>query len=203
MVRSSRRGGVPVFMRPTVKPSCASCSVMPLAGGSETRPPGVCTLPTCIRPLRKVPAVRITALALKVSPRAVLTPFTTPPSITNSSTESCHMYKLGVFSSTFLHSRMNCWRSLCERGLHIAGPLLRLSILNWMLERSVTIPIWPPRASISRTICPLAMPPTAGLQLICAILFMSIVISRVCEPNRAAALAASQPAWPAPTTMTS
>ena len=62
------------------------------------------------------------------------------------------------------------------------------------LLRSVTIPIWPPIASISRTICPLAMPPTAGLQLICAILFMSIVMSSVHEPKRAAALAASQPA---------
>ena len=194
MERSSRRGGVPVFMRPTVNPNCASCSVIPLAGGSATRPPGVCTLPTCINPLRKVPAVRMTALAVKVIPRAVFTPFTTPPSMTNSLTESCHMCKLGVFSSTALHSRMNCWRSLCERGLHMAGPLLRLSILNWILLRSVTTPIWPPIASISRTICPLAMPPTAGLQLICAILFMSIVMSNVCDPSRAAALAASQPA---------
>ena len=152
MVRSSRRGGVPVFMRPTLTPSDASCSVMPVAGGSETRPPGVLTVPTCINPLRKVPAVRITARAVNVIPRTVLTPFTTPPSMTNSLTESCHIYRFGVFSSTRLHSRMNCWRSLCERGLHMAGPLLRLSIRNWMQLRSVTIPIWPPRASISRTI---------------------------------------------------
>src|SRR5579862_5120601 len=33
---------------------------------------------------------------------------------------------------------------------------------------SVTLPISPPRASISRTICPLATPPIAGLQLIWA-----------------------------------
>ena len=145
----------------------------------------------------------MTACALNFMPRAVLTPLTTPPSITNSSTESCHRYRLGVFSSTFRHSMMNCWRSLCERGLHMAGPLLRFNILNWMLQRSVTIPIWPPIASISRTICPLAIPPTAGLQLIWAILFMSMVMSRVCDPNRAAAQAASQPAWPAPTTITS
>ena len=32
----------------------------------------------------------------------------------------------------------------------------------------MTLPISPPRASISRTICPLATPPIAGLQLICA-----------------------------------
>ena len=194
MVRSSRRGGVPVFMRPTVKPREANCSVIPRAGGSETRPPGVCTRPTCINPFKNVPAVRMTALALNVMPRAVFTPFTTPPSMINSLTESCHMDRFGVFSSSSRHSRMNCWRSLCERGLHMAGPLLRLSMRNWMLLRSVTMPICPPNASISRTICPLAIPPTAGLQLICATLFMSIVIRSVRDPKRAEAQAASQPA---------
>ena len=49
----------------------------------------------------------------------------------------------------------------------------------------------------------LAMPPTAGLQLICAILFMSIVIRQVLAPSFAAAQAASQPAWPPPMTRTS
>ena len=41
-----------------------------------------------------------------------------------------------------------------------------LSIRNWIAVLSVTIPICPPSASISRTICPLAIPPMAGLQLI-------------------------------------
>ena len=57
--------------------------------------------------------------------------------------------------------------------------------------------------TISRTICPLAIPPTAGLQLICPILFMSIVMRQVLEPKLAAAAAASQPACPAPITITS
>ncbi|EJX09655.1 hypothetical protein EVA_02234 [gut metagenome] len=47
------------------------------------------------------------------------------------------------------------------------------------------------------------MPPMAGLQLICAILFMSMVIRQVLEPRLAAAAAASQPACPAPITITS
>ena len=38
---------------------------------------------------------------------------------------------------------------------------------NWMPVLSVAMPIRPPRASISRTIWPLARPPMAGLQDIC------------------------------------
>src|ERR1700761_9439481 len=42
----------------------------------------------------------------------------------------------------------------------------------------------------------------AGLQLICAITPMFMVIKSTDEPRLAAAAAASQPAWPAPTTIT-
>src|SRR5690242_16520668 len=61
----------------------------------------------------------------------------------------------------------------------------------------------PPSASTSRTRCPLAMPPTAGLHDICAIRSTFSVYSAVRRPMRAAAIAASQPACPAPTTTTS
>src|SRR5579864_8482980 len=61
----------------------------------------------------------------------------------------------------------------------------------------------PPSASTSRTRCPLAMPPTAGLQDIWAIRSTLSVYSAVFRPIRAAAIAASQPACPAPTTTTS
>ena len=93
--------------------------------------------------------------------------------------------------------------SHCARGLHIAGPLERLSIRNCSVAASVTRPEYPPRASTSRTIWPLAIPPTAGLQLILARPFKSGVSSKTEEPRLAAAIAASQPAWPPPTTMTS
>ncbi|SGA28488.1 Uncharacterised protein [Chlamydia abortus] len=61
----------------------------------------------------------------------------------------------------------------------------------------------PPRASISRTMCPFPIPPTAGLQLNLAIVSkfedkMSTEAPIFAEQN-----AASQPACPAPTTMTS
>src|ERR1017187_6538357 len=61
----------------------------------------------------------------------------------------------------------------------------------------------PPRASTSRTRWPFATPPIAGLQLICAMRSMFMVIRAVLRPMRAAAIAASHPACPAPTTTTS
>src|SRR5438094_447993 len=61
----------------------------------------------------------------------------------------------------------------------------------------------PPSASISRTRCPLPMPPMAGLQLIWPTVSMLWVRSRVRAPMRAQASAASVPACPPPTTMTS
>src|SRR6185436_11528775 len=72
-----------------------------------------------------------------------------------------------------------------------------------MPTESATSPIAPPSASISRTRCPLAIPPMAGLQLICAIRSRFMVTMAVRRPMRAQARAASQPAWPAPMTTTS
>ena len=184
-------------------PNETSCSVSPVAAGSAIRPPLICVRPICISPFRKVPFVRTTLFAWNSTPISVFTPHTVFPSSNSSRTVSCQIYRFGRFSSIPRQHSMKRARSLWERGLHIAGPLLWFSIRNWMAVRSVTIPIYPPKASISRTICPLAMPPTAGLQLICAILFMSIVMRSVFEPILAAAAAASQPAWPAPTTITS
>ena len=64
-------------------------------------------------------------------------------------------------------------------------------------------PIMPPRASISRTICPLASPPMAGLHERCPMRSTLPVISSTRCPNRANVMAASQPACPAPTTIQS
>ena len=58
-------------------------------------------------------------------------------------------------------------------------------------------------ASISLTICPFAIPPIAGLQLICAMVCIFMVTNNTFDPIFAAAAAASQPAWPAPTTIMS
>src|SRR3954453_20428539 len=61
----------------------------------------------------------------------------------------------------------------------------------------------PPSASISRTRCPFAVPPIAGLHGMCATVSLVSVHNPTWTPIRAAAYAASQPAWPAPITMTS
>src|SRR5262249_28327761 len=58
-------------------------------------------------------------------------------------------------------------------------------------------------ASISRTRCPFANPPIAGLQDISPMVSTLWVTSSVSAPMRAAAAAASQPACPPPITMTS
>ena len=49
---------------------------------------------------------------------------------------------------------------------------------------------------------PFATPPIAGLQLIWAMVCMFMVARSTLAPRLAAPTAASQPAWPAPTTMT-
>ena len=71
---------------------------------------------------------------------------------------------------------------------------------NWMPVLSMAMPISPPRASISRTIWPLASPPMAGLHDICAIRDGSSVTRATLAPRREAAQAASAPAWPPPMT---
>ena len=93
--------------------------------------------------------------------------------------------------------------SHCARGPHTAGPLLMLSMRNWIPALSVKSPIRPPSASMSRTIWPFATPPTAGLQLMRPMAFISIVSMAVFTPSFQAACVASMPAWPPPTTTTS
>src|SRR3984885_8898143 len=63
--------------------------------------------------------------------------------------------------------------------------------------------ITPSRASISRTRWPLPKPPIAGLQDISPMVAKRWVTRAVRAPQRAAAVAASHPAWPPPMTTTS
>ena len=222
MERLSIRTGVPVFIRAERMPWRVMLSVKWGTAGSAIRPPGTIFLPMCIKPFRKVPQVMMTAFALISAPQIVLTPTTclvcsptwrsecgaqccatATSSTSNSSAWSCQMSRLGVASKTERHFQMNFPLSHWARGLQTAGPFERFSIRNWMAVASVTNPIWPPKASISRTICPFAIPPTAGLHDICAILFISIVTSNVLAPMLAEAVAASHPACPPPITITS
>ena len=93
--------------------------------------------------------------------------------------------------------------AVIERVARTAGPLLRFSSLKWMPAASAARPMTPSSASISRTRCPLPIPPMAGLQDISPTVSSRWVSSSVRAPHRAAAAAASQPACPPPTTTTS
>src|SRR5690242_11306767 len=113
------------------------------------------------------------------------------------------MNKFGWLSRTSRIFKRYCCLSHWARGDHTAGPREVLSKRNWIPTASVTSPMIPPSASTSRTRWPLAIPPTAGLQDIWAIRSTFSVNRAVFSPMRAAAIAASQPACPAPTTTTS
>jgi hypothetical protein len=65
---------------------------------------------------------------------------------------------------------------------------------NWTMVASMSRPISPPKASISRTRLPLESPPMAGLQDIIPMRSGFWVIIRVLKPSRAKAKAASMPA---------
>ena len=54
-------GGVPVFILSDTMPMEFSCSVSPYEDSSPILPPSMTCLPMKSRPVRKVPAVRITA----------------------------------------------------------------------------------------------------------------------------------------------
>ena len=137
----STRTGVPVFILSERMPNSFNCSVIPYDAVSEILPPSNLTLPICIKPLRKVPLVRITVLDLNSHPRIVVTPQTLLFLIISLFTVSCQIWRFDVLSSISLHFIINCIRSDWERGLHIAGPLLLLSKRNCIAVKSVTIPV--------------------------------------------------------------
>src|ERR1051325_7699186 len=117
--------------------------------------------------------------------------------------ESSKIWRFSWFSILFRASTEYHSRSFWHLGDQTAGPLDLLSILNWIPVASALFPISPPRASISLTRCPFAVPQIAGLQDILPIDFLSIVKRAVLHPILAAASDASIPAWPPPTTATS
>ena len=138
-----------------------------------------------MRPLRKVPVVTTTARAATVRPSRRRRPAANPraarafgaarsrPGASSSIEQLGDLglldLEVGLALEHLAHLEAVCCLSHCARGDQTAGPREVLSRRNWMPTASVTSPMMPPRASISRTMCPLAMPPTAGLQDICAI----------------------------------
>src|SRR6266849_2940382 len=155
-------------------------------------------------PERKVPVVSTTTRLEKRTPSSVTTPATrSPPSSRRSFTACWNKVKLAWFSSRDRIARLYRRRSACARVARTAGPLEEFRMRNWIPASSVAIAMTPPKASTSLTRCPFPIPPTDGLQDICPSVSMLWVSKRVRQPARAAASAASVPAWPPPTTTTS
>ena len=106
MVLPSRRGTVPVFIRPTAKPAAANQRARLVEGTSPRRPAGKFFRPTWMRPLRKVPVATTTARTRKTSSSEVRMPVTRPSATRISSTTAWRMARFGWFSSTrFMRSR--------------------------------------------------------------------------------------------------
>ena len=156
-----------------------------------------------IRPDRNVPVVSTTASASNSTPIWVTTPVTRLPVSTRSSTACWNSVRLGWVSRRRRMADLYSSRSAWARVARTAGPLLALSVRNWMPASSVAIAIAPPKASTSLTRWPLPIPPMEGLHDIWPSVSMLCVSSSVRRPIRADASAASVPAWPPPTTITS
>ena len=155
-----------------------------------------------MRPPRNVPVVTTIDPQANRSSR-VSTPRIRPPSTINRAASPARMVRFSVAPSSACITRRYWARSIWARGPRTAGPLARFRSRNWMVARSASRPMTPSSASISRTRWPLPRPPMAGLQDITPIDWGSWVSSAVRAPMRAEAAAASQPACPPPTTITS
>ena len=78
IVVPSSRGGVPVFRRPSAKPSPRKVCDRPSDGASPTRPAGIFSSPIWMRPPRNVPVVSTTRPARMFLPSPSAMPQTRP-----------------------------------------------------------------------------------------------------------------------------
>ncbi len=198
-----RRGGVPVFILPISSPMDSRLRARPVEANSPARPAWILEAPIWTVPRKKVPVVMTTQGAKYSNPVFSAMPLISSCSMIKDSTMVCLRSRFSAVSRTCFMFREYMFLSFWVRVDWTAGPLRVFRVLYWIAEESDTFAIQPPRASISLTSCPLAVPPMEGLQGMAAILSMSMVSKRVLQPMRAAARAASHPACPAPTTMTS
>ena len=98
MVRPSRRGGVPVFRRPTGSVSSRSRAPARLAGGSPARPASIILQPDMDQAREEGARGEHDGAARKRRPICVTTPVTRSPSSSRSSTACWNSVRLGWFS---------------------------------------------------------------------------------------------------------
>ena len=188
------RGGVPVLNRCSRSPKPRSDSVSGLAAAMPSGPDSRVYSPMITRPPRNVPDAMTAALTGWRAPIAVTTAETAPFSTSTDTISSCMRNRFSCRSSVCFIYSLYLMRSACARSECTAGPLPRLSMRYWMQAASAARAISPPSASISRTRCPLAVPPIAGLHGILPTASKLIEKHAVFAPKRAAASAASIPA---------
>ena len=186
--------GVPVLNLLIRRSSSFKLSVSSVDGFTLSGPLLYEVVPMNISPPRYVPVVIITALASQNPPSFVSTPVTFPFSTQTLVTSACFTSSRGSFSSVCFIYVWYLTLSDCTRSECTAGPFPRFSIRDWIKVASAAIPICPPRASISLTSCPFALPPILGLHGIFAIVSSESTRTTVFIPRRAAASAASHPA---------
>src|SRR5207249_10871529 len=97
------------------------------------------------------------------SPPSVSTPTIRPAADRSRPALPISQVTFGSSSNVVLTQDAYVLLSACARGDQTAGPRLRLRSLNWIPVASIARTINPPSASISRTRCPFAVPPIAGL----------------------------------------
>ncbi len=185
---------VPVFRRSSVSPHSFSDALKPFEVCSPKRPPSCLISPMWISPFKNVPDVMITFFAKYVFKRFVFTPLISPSSTISSSANSWIRSKFLVLRTLFLAITLYLSISIWARLPRTAGPFVWLRIRNWIPASSVISPISPPSASSSRTKCPFAKPPIAGLQEVAPTFSASIDMSKVLLPILADAKDASTPA---------
>src|ERR1039458_6299481 len=142
--RRKRRGGVPVFSRPSSSPISLSDAESPIAAESPARPPDCWFEPICIKPLKNVPVVMTTALARYRTSIVVSTPNTNPSLCKSAEICPCLTSRFGWDSQTHFILNWYAFLSHCARGAQTAGPFFVFNIRNCNPVISVVFPISPP-----------------------------------------------------------
>ena len=206
IVPPSSRGGVPVLSRPERETrSGASVRDSPSDGASPTRPAGIFSSPVWMRPPRNVPVVSTTRPAASRRPSPSTSPATRPRRVEQQILGRAldDREAVDVGRATRHRAAIELAVGLGARARAPPGPLLRLSMRNWMPARSIARPMTPvERVDLAHEMA-LGEPADRRVARHLADRGAAMRQERVRAPSRAAAAAASQPACPPPITTTS
>ena len=196
--------GVPVLNLLSFRPSSAKDLPNKFAGKIPSGPLEYDVSPICTLPSRNVPVAKTTHVAeyfIMFLEERIHFPLASSRLI--SVISACFRERFCWSSNLCFITSLYLFLSICTRSDLTAGPLPILSILLCKKHSSAVLPISPPRASISLTRCPFAVPPIEGLHGQFPTESKLTANTAVLHPSLAAARPASIPAWPAPIIITS